>query len=293
MRDSTLDRRLLVGRILLFGAALPLIAVVHALSQLSDYARLGDSLPTWMPFVWEFSSVAVIAVLLPVLAIFQRRFPIDARSWRWATPLQIAATVPFSIVHVAGMVAIRKFVFAAVGSHYVFGAILPNWIYEYRKDFVTYWLLFGALSAFALYRARKEQNRIAHDHPSAGPNGEAEVVRRLVVRKLNREFILNTGEIDHIEASGNYVNVYAGGTSYRLRESLASLARRLDNRQFVQVHRGHIVNIDRIREIQPWDHGDYRILLNDGSFINFSRRYRSRLAHLFSPPVANGDAARP
>ena len=39
--------------------------------------------------------------------------------------------------------------------------------------------------------------------------------------------------------------------------------------------------IDRIREIQPWDHGDYRIVLKDGSFVNFSRRYRSRLSHLF------------
>ena len=49
----------------------------------------------------------------------------------------------------------------------------------------------------------------------------------------------------------------------------------------MRVHRGHLVNVDRIREIQPWDHGDHRILLQDGSCLNLSRRYRNRLEHLF------------
>ena len=102
-----------------------------------------------------------------------------------------------------------------------------------------------------------------------------------MVRKRNREFILDAGDIDRIEADGNYVVIYAAGESYRLRDSLEALARRLGEQRFARVHRTHVVNIDRIREIQPWDHGDYRILLKDGSFVNFSRRYRSRLSHLF------------
>jgi DNA-binding LytR/AlgR family response regulator len=111
------------------------------------------------------------------------------------------------------------------------------------------------------------------------PQGQP--LERLVVRKLNREFILSIGEIDRIEADGNYVTVYVKGDAYPLRESLVALEKRLDQKHFARVHRGHIVNIDRIREIQPWDHGDYRILLKDGSFVNFSRRYRSKLDHLF------------
>jgi DNA-binding LytR/AlgR family response regulator len=62
---------------------------------------------------------------------------------------------------------------------------------------------------------------------------------------------------------------------------MATLERKLDPARFARVHRGHIVNLDRIREIQPWDSGDYRIVLADGSFVNFSRRYRSRLSRLF------------
>lgn len=102
-----------------------------------------------------------------------------------------------------------------------------------------------------------------------------------MVRKRNREFILESREIDRIEADGNYVVIHAASQNYRLRDSLEGIAERLGQQRFARVHRAHVVNIDRIREIQPWDHGDYRILLQDGSFVNFSRRYRSRLSHLF------------
>jgi two-component system, LytTR family, response regulator len=103
---------------------------------------------------------------------------------------------------------------------------------------------------------------------------------RLDVRKLNREYVLSVSDIDRIEADGNYVTVHAQGTAYPRRESLIALERRLNGGRFVRVHRGHLINVDRIREIQPWDHGDYRVVLHDGTCVNLSRRYRSRLDHL-------------
>jgi DNA-binding LytR/AlgR family response regulator len=181
------------------------------------------------------------------------------------------------------MVLLRKLVYRGAGERYDFGPFWDNWPYEYRKDFVTYVVILAALMAFRVYGLWREA-RAARDTsapapmplaPSAAPLG------RLVVRKRNREFILDAADIDRLEADGNYVIVHAGGESYRLRESLEALSARLDEARFARVHRAHVVNIDRIREIQPWDHGDYRILLKDGSFLNFSRRYRSRLSHLF------------
>lgn len=101
------------------------------------------------------------------------------------------------------------------------------------------------------------------------------------MRKPNREFILNVSDIDRIEADGNYVTVHARGVSYPKRQSLVALERKLDGKRFLRVYRAHLVNVDRIREIQPWGSGDYRIVLHDGSCVNLSRRYRSRLEHLF------------
>ena len=276
--ESAIRRRVRSWQIAFFAALVLAFATVNVFTALANKASDGIILSPWEPVVWEFSSAILIWALIPCIAWFNERVLITTHSWKWAVPLHVLATFPFSIIHVSGMVGLRDLAYSAAGRHYEFGAILPNWIYEYRKDFVTYWLILAALYAFRVYRQWLESRLVPIPTPASGVSGGLE---RLVVRKFNREFILNTTEIDRIESDGNYVTVHAQGASYPLRESLASLEKKLDPKRFARVHRGHIVNLDRIREIQPWDSGDYRILLKDGSFVNFSRRYRSRLPQLF------------
>ncbi|MGH8279988.1 MAG: LytTR family DNA-binding domain-containing protein [Gammaproteobacteria bacterium] len=264
---------------MLFGLLLAAFTTVNIFTTLANKASDGVYLSPWEPLVWEYSSALLIALLIPAVAWFNNRLLIKAGSWKWTVPAHLLATLPFSIIHVSGMVGLRTFAYHIAGRQYEFGAILPNWIYEYRKDFVTYWLILAALYAFRVYRLWLESRHALPPIPVPAVSGGLE---RLVVKKLNREFILSTAEIEHIEADGNYVNIFAQGNSYLLRESLAALERKLDPKRFARVHRGHIVNLDRIKEIQPWDSGDYRILLKDGSCVNFSRRYRSRLPQLFN-----------
>jgi hypothetical protein len=289
--------RLPAWRVVAIAAILAAIASSNAVSDITNYRRMGGSLPAWEPFVWEFSSVLVIGALIPAVDWLVRRVPVITRTWYRSVPIHLLATLPFSIVHVAGMVGLRKLAYAVAGGSYQFGPVLSGWVYEYRKDFVTYWLIAYLYAAMAWLSARRPQAV----NPAAGAGGTeaassgTDRLDRLVVRKLNREFILDVADIARIEACGNYVTVHANASSYQLRGSLAGLAKRLDGRRFVQIHRTQIVNLDHIREIQPWDHGDYRVLLNDGSVVKFSRRYRARLEHLFHPPVADHSepAARP
>ncbi|MGB9428956.1 MAG: LytTR family DNA-binding domain-containing protein [Gammaproteobacteria bacterium] len=276
-------RKLRLWQISFFVVLVLAFNTVDIFTTLADKASEGVVLSPWEPVIWEFSSGLLIWLLIPCIAWSNNRFLIATRTWKWAVPLHLLATIPFSIIHVSGMVGLRTLAYAAAGRHYDFGAPFANWIYEYRKDFVTYWLILAALYAFRLYRQLLESRLAPPIVVAAQPADLAgAAVERLVVKKLNREFILNTADIDHIEADGNYVTVYAQGQTYPLRESLAALEKRLDPKRFVRVHRGHIVNIDSIREIQPWDSGDYRIRLKDGSFVNFSRRNRSRLPQLFN-----------
>lgn len=279
-------------------AVLVAIALSNAFSQRADYASLGDVLPLREPLVWEFTSVFMIGLLLPALAWLYRQAPFRAKDWYRAAVIHAFATLPFSIVHVAGMVALRKLVYALAGATYHFGPVPSGWLYEYRKDFVTYWLIVLYLAAFSAWRDR----RAAHAEPvpaAPGPTPQPDMAvgraDRLVVRKLNREFILDTADVARLQSDGNYVTIHANGTTYQMRGSLAGLSRQLDGRRFVQIHRSQVVNIDHIREIQPWDHGDYRVLLKDGSIVNFSRRYRTRLEQVFTP-ASVGDregSARP
>ncbi len=279
-------------------AVLVAIALSNAFSERANYAGMGVVLPLWEPLLWEFSSVFMIGVLLPALVWFYRRFPFHSANWYRAAIVHALATVPFSVAHVAGMLGLRTLVYAWVGGSYHFGSVLPGWLYEYRKDFVTYWLILIYLAAFSAWRYRHATHagkKPGPPEPAPEPATTGGRPDRLVVRKLNREFILDVADIARVESDGNYVTIHANGTTYQLRGSLSGMSKRLDARRFVQIHRSQIVNIDHVREIQPWDHGDYRVLLKDGSVVNFSRRYRAQLERLFNPSAEGPpeDAARP
>jgi len=252
-------------------------AVVNSLTVISNRARLGDFISPWKPFSWEFTSIIAIACLIPVIAWADRRYPLTRQSWKWLLPLHAFATVPFSIVHVVFMVGLRKLIYAMAGLNYDFGPLLGTWLYEYRKDVVTYAIILAVVFAFHLYRRTRAEGAAP---PAPGHVGSAAPLERLVVRKLGREFIVNLADVDHIQANGNYVTLYAGNSAYPLRESLTSLERRLDPKRFARVHRSYLVNIEHVREIRPWDNGDYRIVLENGTEVKLSRRYRSRLGTL-------------
>jgi two-component system LytT family response regulator len=106
------------------------------------------------------------------------------------------------------------------------------------------------------------------------PSGYA---TRLLIKSGGRITFLRCDEIDWIEAAGNYVKVHAGRDVHMLHEPLTSLAKRLDPARFARIHRSTVVNIDRIRELQPWFHGDAIALLRDGTKLNVSRTYRAAL----------------
>ena len=100
---------------------------------------------------------------------------------------------------------------------------------------------------------------------------------RLVVKSGGRVFFLRTDEIDWIEAAGNYVRLHLGEESHLFRETMNRMEGRLDAARFVRIHRSRIVNVERIRELQPWFNGEYVVILRNGSRLTLSRNYRERL----------------
>jgi len=107
--------------------------------------------------------------------------------------------------------------------------------------------------------------------------GRRHGAERLMVKSGGRIYFVRIADIDWIEAAGNYVRLHVGKEDHLLRESLTALENRLDAGLFVRVHRSTIVNLDRIREIQPAFHGDYVIILRDGKELALSRSCRDKL----------------
>jgi len=108
---------------------------------------------------------------------------------------------------------------------------------------------------------------------------------RLVVKSGGKLFFLRTDEIDWIEASGNYVRVHVGNDSHLLRETMASLEAKLDPNVFFRIHRSRIVNMERIKEMQPWFNGEYVVMLTTGVRLTLSRGYREKLQERLGKPL--------
>jgi two-component system, LytTR family, response regulator len=88
---------------------------------------------------------------------------------------------------------------------------------------------------------------------------------------------VRAGEIDWIEAAGHYVLLHVDAEVHEMRETVARLEARLDAARFVRVHRSAIVNLDRIRELLPSFHGEFVVVLRDGTRVALSRGYSDRL----------------
>ncbi len=108
---------------------------------------------------------------------------------------------------------------------------------------------------------------------------------RIVIKSSGRVMFLDAGDIDWIEAAGVYVHLHVGSKSHLYRATLGQLQERLDPRQFVRIHRSAMVNTDRISELQPRTHGDYVVILKNGTELTLSRGYRAQLEGWLKQPL--------
>ena len=112
-------------------------------------------------------------------------------------------------------------------------------------------------------------------------NRDSQYLDRLMIKEDGRIFLLNVADVDWIEAKGNYLLIHSGKKSHLMREAMAAMETKLDPNKFFRIHRSTIVNIDRIFELQSLYHGDSRIILQDGTKLLMSRRFRDKLkSHL-------------
>src|SRR5688572_8835260 len=142
---------------------------------------------------------------------------------------------------------------------------------------------------FALRRAKsqieaREINRISkrllallEERESQRAEGDKGYLTRLMIKASGRVVLLKVGEIDYIEADGNYAKLHVGRKAHLLREKMHDLEGRLDPAQFVRIHRSVIVNLDRIKELHPHFNGDYIVVLEDGRQLRLSRTRRENL----------------
>jgi hypothetical protein len=257
-------------------------AAANSIVTSLDLGRRQIAFDGWNPWVWELSSAVMIFALLPAVLAFERRFPFHFGTWRKVLPWHVLGSVVFSVVHVFGMVVIRKLVYAAVGERYDFGNVPREMFYEFLKDARTYIGILVVVHFYRLLLLRLQGEARLLTAPDTGPPVEAvERPERFLVRKLGSEFLVPARDIEWLEAAENYVNLHARGHVYPLRSTMTAISARLDPQRFVRVHRSYTVNLDFLAQIEPLDTGDARLLMKDGSRVPCSRRYRNALRGCF------------
>ncbi len=111
------------------------------------------------------------------------------------------------------------------------------------------------------------------------------VLSRIAVRVRGSVFLVRTDDIDWIEAADYCAKLHVRDKVYVIRESMKSLAARLDPARFFRVSRSAIVNLDQIREIQPFSRGSQIVIMKDGTQVTLSRTRREALARLLHQPL--------
>lgn len=243
-----------------------------------EYQRDGREISFWEPLCWEATSVFMVLVCIwPIAALnrlLQSRYGLVGQLL-WHMP----GVLVFSVVHVAGMVALRKLCYWLAGSEYHFGSVWYEFLYEFRKDAMSYLTIVVVISGyqFVVRRLQGEASVVDASEDSSEP-----LTDRLLVKKLGKEFLIATRDVEWIEAAGNYANLHVQGRSYPMRSTMAKLERQLPASAFIRTHRSAIVNLEAIDHLEPTEFGDHTIVLKSGQQAPLSRRYRDNFKAVFS-----------
>jgi len=267
----------------------------NAITTWMDASRSGSpGMQAWEPWVWEFSSGLVwIGLLVPVVVWLSRRFPLHLDNWRRRLPWYVLASVPLSLLHVLLMVGLRMLAYRLLGHGYDFGPWGREFLYEYLKDVRTLAIILFCIDGYRFLLRRLQGEAQLLTAPDEGPPVDPiERPERLLVRKLGRDFLIATADIEWAQAAGNYVNLRVRGHDYPLRSTMAALEQRLDPSRFIRSHRSWLINGRHLVSIEPLDGGEALLHMDDGQAVPCSRRYlgdvRLALGEHSVQPLAGG-----
>lgn len=227
---------------------------------------------------WEVTSGVMVILLLPLVARAIALGRPDRIGWGRAIAVHASGALLFFALHVGGFIVLRKLFYAMEGSRYVFGGP-AEWLYELRKDLLTYALLTSSLiGARAMGRAGVAP---ASSTPAPAAAAVARPEPTFDIRDGPRLVRTPVREMLAVVSAGNYVEVkLADGRSPLMRATLAAMEQALAPHGFLRTHRSWLVNPQRVRVIAPSGSGDHRLELDGGLEAPLSRRYAEALEAL-------------
>ena len=302
-RSVVADRRLLAPAAIV--GVWTVVAAAAALQALA-LVRLDGRSDVLGAVLGRVSIIPLWALVTPLILRSARRFPVVAAGGRVSAAAaaihlalgslfivisNAAIRLPLAFSDSGGFDALVRSTMQGVAEYYppalvVYGVIVAIGHVLFRSPPLEH----GALgtsedTAVAYLSAAAELPAAAGPGTTDEPTGAALEVRattpvldgHLTVRQWNRVHLVPVDDIDFVEAEDNYVVVHAASRRYKGRERISDVESQLDSRRFVRIHRSTIVQIARIREVQPLTHGDHAVVLRDGRVLRVARSRRQAL----------------
>ena len=273
--EQDAERRLRRVAILVVFSLTLVMMTLNASSLLMEATRDGRQIDPLFPWLSEGTSAFYILVLFFVLLSVERRFPIEPGHWRRNVIIHAGAAVVWSVIHVLAMGLTREAIYPAfLNWDYRFFAYpgpFEVFLYEFRKDLVTYTLQLMTLTALRTIEW--------HRMEAAAARRDARESQRLTLKCGGRVMHLEAEGCRLAKAAGNYVEVEFLTGTHLARLTLSELQKQLIEARIdaVRCHRSWLVNKALVTEIRPTGEGDVTIHLDNGQTIPGSRRYRGQL----------------
>ena len=228
----------------------------------SWWQALATGLPHW--YLW--------GLLALVVAWLGRRFQVDRANFDRHFFIHLGASLDLALLQLVAAVGVQDLLHAAAGEPFAYAQqLVDNFTLFYHWNVLIYWAILAVVHALD-YHADLERQRV-----HAAELDVRQPTERLLVADNGRSFFVRTSDVDWMEAARNYVRLHVGHRTHLLRATLGALEQRLDPERFRRVSRSALVNVDRVREVQPWFHGDAVVILDGGARLALSRRYRTNL----------------
>jgi len=253
-------------RVFLYATALTaaIVALINALNVIT----MRHDEPQWGlagPIVWEATSwVALLAfVWIPWIG-YRLAPPFQRPRWRMLV-VHPAGALLFGMCHVTAFVLLRKLVYRFFGAEYDFGAVLPNFLYEFSKDWMGYAM---QVSGFAIIARLTRPVVITPAEAMYAIRDGARIIR------------VPVADILAVSSAGNYVEFcLRDGRKPLMRSPLSAIENELAAHGFLRVHRSWLVNAMQMTGLKPEGSGDYTVELGALS-VPLSRRFPEALAKL-------------
>jgi two-component system, LytTR family, response regulator len=109
---------------------------------------------------------------------------------------------------------------------------------------------------------------------------QMEKLSRIFVRDGSRIVPIPLANLERIQGADDYATLYTSSKEYLVSIRLSDFEARLSKANFLRIHRSHLINLEHVTAIEPYDASRLQIVMRSGARIVATRAGSKRLREL-------------